>query len=452
MSDSEIDTVADLILDEFTDVVGTGHVVVNAQSGWTDIGTFADTRRDQVVGTHPANTTIHTDNYVFRQNLTAVSPSPSARPHRIKYDSSVFKGIQEQSDSEIVSTIIGRAKTKLASFSIGTYKLQPSAPTPGTWLNVATVTNKTVTGNNQTILWRRTDEPTSTIVRPLKANTSTAIREMSDTEIKELTDYFRSEIVTSGVGKYQLSASTPSGGTWIQAGSGFSDTRHQRVNQNYVGNYVQSFTGSFTGSYTGYYSGSYAGSYSGTYTGYFTGEYLGYYNSSYTRYFGGSVAGFYAGSRPHSYSGTYSQGFTGSYTGYYSGTRPHSYTGTYNNYFTAQGYSGTYTGQYANTFAGSYSGTYTGYFSGDYTGYYAGSYNRYYGGSLNGSFSGTRPHTYTGAYSQGFTGSYTGYYAGTRPHSYTGTYTASFTGTYVGATILSSKDTINTLKLWLRTA
>lgn len=273
MSNTDLDTLADLILSEQTNnPTEVGHLSVNGlDNTWTHIGTFSDTRRDQAVGTHPANTTIHTEDYVFRQNLTAITPS-TVRPHVIKYDgSSNFQGLEEMTDAYIVDNIIERVKIKIGVFGIGTYKLQPTAPTGGTWTSVDTITNKTVTGNNTSTLWRRIDNTSLTANRPIKWN-STGLQEMSDTELKKLVEYLRSEIIASGVGRYILSTSAPTtGGTWIQAGTGFTDDRHQRTNQNYSGSY----TGGYTGGYTRYYSGRNAGTYYGTYYGTYIGTYVG---------------------------------------------------------------------------------------------------------------------------------------------------------------------------------
>jgi hypothetical protein len=287
MSDAEIDSFADLLLDSFTDNVGTGHLAINTQATWTTIGTFSDTRRDQAVGTHPANTTIHTENYIFRQNLTAVTPATSARPMGIK-SVSPFTGIQELADAQIVSNIINRVKSKIGTFSPGTYKLQPAAPSGGTWTSVSTITNKTVTGNNTSTLWRRTDGVTTPGTRPIKWD-GTGLKELSNTEINDLTDYFRAEIIASGIGKYQLATTAPSGGTWVQAGSGFADDRHQRVNQNYSGNYTGSYTGTYSGAYAGSYIRYYSGRNAGTYTGYYTGSYTGYYTGTYTGTYTGAT-------------------------------------------------------------------------------------------------------------------------------------------------------------------
>lgn len=325
MSDEEIDTVADLILDEFADNSGIGYLTVNGTG--TSVGTFIDTRRQDAEGSHPVGTSVNSDTYAFKQDYGSQSLSPSARPLKL-YDTS---DIKEMDDTEITANIIDRVKTKLASFSIGTYKLQPSAPTPGSWTNVATIYNKHQSHtNDQTILWRRTDEPTSTTVRPLKLHNTSDIKEMDDEEIKELCNHFRKEIVDSGVGKYQLSTSTPSGGTWVLAGSGFSDTRHQ------IGNVT----------YTGYSSQVYSG--------------------GYVRYYSGII---------------------------HSGETPWHH------------------------FAGSYAGA-EGHMSGD---------DVYTGTSYSG---------YTSHYTVGYVGNYTGYYS----------------QGYVGATILSSEETVSTLKLWLRTA
>ena len=501
MSDTDLDTVADLILDEFTDnPTTTGHLVVNSQSGWTDVGTFVDTYRDDAVGAHPASTTINSENYVFRQNQSGVTPNVSARPLHVKYNGSDMEGLIEQTDTYVVNNIIDRVQLKLASFSQGTYKLQPSAPSGGTWTSKATLSNKhTDHTNDTTQLWLRTDNPTSTIVRPLKWSSSTppGIKEMTDSEIKELADYFRDQITVTGIGKYQLSASAPSPGTWIQAGSGFTDTRHERTDQNYTGSYADSYSGTYTGSYTGSYSGtyhgyfagsrehsytgSYTGSYAGTYTGYYSGTYTGYFagarNHTYTGYYAGSrnhsYTGYYAGSRVNSYGGTYSgaysRTFAGSYTGsyalYYSGAGPYwftgSYTGYYTGYFTGY-YTGYYDGTYSANYAGSYTGSYGANYAGAYTGSYSGSYSNTFTGAYTGYYSGSRDHSYSGTYTGTYTpgapnpGVYVGFFAGSRNNTYTGSYTGSYSGardhTYTGATIMSSHETISTTKLWLRTA
>ena len=130
MTAAEIDDNVDLILDHFSGMSSnnTGHLAMNAEAGWTDIGTFADTRRDQAAGTHPANTTVHTDNYVFRQNLTDVTPSPAARPFAVKYVSGSYAGLIEMTDAECRADIVDRINAKIAAGGVGSYVLQPAAP------------------------------------------------------------------------------------------------------------------------------------------------------------------------------------------------------------------------------------------------------------------------------------------------------------------------------------
>ena len=411
MTNTELDGVADLILKEFIDNVGTGHLAMNTQGTWTDIGTFVDTIRTEAVGTHPASGAVTSTNYVFRQNLTAVTPNPSVRPLRIKYDGATFKGTQDMSNAEIVTNVINRCKSKLAGFSIGSYKLQPSSPAGGSWSAVATITNTRRDAAAETsTLWKRIDTPSATITNPIKHTSSLTIKEMTNAEVIGLTDSLRSEIVASGIGKYELSANSPAGGgSWQQCGSGFSDTRKVVSNVTYSAGY----TGTYNRNWAGVYTGSYNRTYTGTYSGGYVHAYAGTYNRTYT--------GSYSGGYVHSWAGTYNRTYTGTYAGgyvrYYAGT----------NYGTYTGY---YAGGYVHSWAGTYNRTYTGVYSGGYVHSWAGSYNRTWTG------------VYTGNYVHSWAGSYSGYYANT----YAGTYT----GNYVGATVQSALETANTLKLWMR--
>jgi len=447
MSDTEIDEIADLILDEFSDDATTvGHLAMNTQSSWTSIGTFVDTVRDDPIGTHPS-TAISSTNYVFRQKLDSVTTSITAVPMSLHETSGTVDGMEDMPDSEIVSDIINRVQAKLTSAPPGTYKMQPSAPTPGTWVSVATITNSHLDGANSTYLWRRTTgsstmtEVNRTMYRSSSGNGH--IKQMSDAQIKALVDHFRKEIVDNDIGKYQLAASAPTTGTWTQVGSGFEDTRHVLEDVSYSGTYTGSYTGTTTS--VAYYTGS--SSYGGY--RYFAG--VGYFAGNRSHAYTGYYAGGYAGSRAHTYTGSYTGTYTGSYHGYYNsnyGSTSVVYYGGVGPYF----FQGWFAG-YRDHF---YTGSYTGYYSGSYTGYYTP------GAPTPGYYSGVRPHTYTGFYSNTFTGiteSQTyAQYAGA-PHTYsqqtfTGSsaYSGNYTGTYVGATIMASLETINNIKLWLRTA
>ncbi len=393
MSNGELDICADLILKEFIDNSGVGHLTINDGAGGTTIGTFTDTIRTDAVGTHPTAGSTNSTAYVFRQDLSSVSPNPSARPLQSHVSDS--GDVQEMTDAQITSDIINKVNDKIALFSIGTYKLQPSAPSGGTWTSVGTITNTVIGASDETsTLWKRTDTPSATVVRPIKVDSGT-FKEMTDAEIEYMAIHFRASIVATSVGKYELAASTPSPGTWIQCGAGFSDTRREvsdsSYSGDYTGNYDTTYTGTYTGGYTATYTGAYTGNYDTTYTGVYTGNYTGVYTGV--------------------YSGNYTGVYTGNYIAYYSGV----------NY-------GTYSGDYTGVYTGNYTGNYTGVFAGDYTGNYTATYT--------GIYTGTYDNTYTGIYTGGYTSTYTGIY----------------TGAYVGATVQSALETVSTMKLWLRTA
>lgn len=292
MTAAEIDDNVDLILDHFSGMSSnnTGHLAMNAEAGWTGIGTFADTRRDQAVGTHPANTTIHTDNYVFRQNHTDVTPSPTRRPFSVKYDSGSFDGVIEMTDAECRADIVDRVNAKIAGGGVGSYALQPSAPGTGTWSEVATINNKFQSGvNNTTKLWKRTTGSNTTATRPLGWDSGNSrVSELTDAEIKDLVEMYQESIVDTGIGKYVLQESAPGSGTWQRVGAAFSDTRKTRSDSSYSGDYTGAYAGDYSGTYTGNYStfysgrqvGPYAGNYTGTYTGYYSGTYTGSYTGA----------------------------------------------------------------------------------------------------------------------------------------------------------------------------
>ena len=88
---------------------------------------------------------------------------------------------------------------------------------------------------------------------------------------------YQESIVDTGIGKYQLAASSPSPGTWQTVGDAFADIRYQRADQNYAGDYTGTYAGTYTGSYSTFYSGRQVGPYSGDYTGNYTGTYTGTY-------------------------------------------------------------------------------------------------------------------------------------------------------------------------------
>lgn len=412
MSDTEIKNyIANKITVGFAGAVGNGSNTAdinvdtaNALSG-TAIGSFVDTDRDEATGTHPATGATTTTTYYAKQITATDTGTITNRP--LGYDSA----IKQLTDAQINTDILDKAITAMVTeseYTAGQYRLAGSAPTGGTWTARYTITDVANGGNTTYYIWQKT-AATSTPnadLRPLKTYSGNNVKQMSDTEIQEMIPYFRNRIISTGVGTYKLQASTPVGGTWVSMGSG-SDTREQLASQNY------------TGSYGG--NRSYSTTYGGTRA----------YSTSYTNTFAGnrtyaSGAGQYAGNR--TYSATYTSSF--------SGTRPYAGSRTY---------SGTYVLYYAGYVGGNFAGSRTysaNYISAtqSFTSGYAGSrtYSAAYAGSR----------TYSGTYANSYAGSrtYSGSYAGTR------TYSGSYSGTYAGDTILSSKDTVTTVSLWIRTA
>ena len=301
MSDSEMDYAAHIILERFSqDTTSTGHITTN--SGHTHIGSFVDTTRQANTGAHPVGTAVNSTTYAFYQNLNTVTES-LVRP--VKFSANA---VRESDDTDLADRIIDRAFDRLVAGGVGSYALQPAAPTSGTWTSVRTINNQIRTASGlttatTTTLWKRTVENTPTANRPIKVNNNGSLQEMTDADIETLYKRFQNRIVASGRGQYRIATNAPSGGTWVRLGTAFTDTRRQVANQNY------------SGTYSTPYAGTYATPYAGTYTG--------YYSASYVRYYSGRIYGYYAGSRAKSYTGYYNRNFTGYYNRNFTGT----YTG-----------------------------------------------------------------------------------------------------------------------------
>ena len=396
MSDNEINQYLSFVLtNKFasdTDGTGTAELNVdtaNALSG-TSIGTFVDTLRDDAVGTHPTDGATSSTTYYFKQVETAVSENITNR--LAGYNS----GIREMTDSDIDTEVLDKAIEDMVTgtaYTVGQYSLAASSPSGGTWTSRYTITDSAQGGNTTVYLWQKTT-PTSAALSDLtsvKVEGTDGVKMMSSAEIEQMVPNFRNRIIDTGIGKYQLQASTPGTGTWTQQGDSLIDTRQSVTSEDYAGTYTGAYSTNYSGSYVGGYVGSktYSGSYAGSFSGDYAGNYVG------TSAYAGAYSGAYART----------EGYTLFYAGFAGGT----------NY-------------------------YTGYYTGFYTGFYTGA--KTYTG------------TYTGAYNQNFTGSYVGTsaYSGTYSGTYTGYYSGDYTGTYAGDTISASKDTVTTIKLWLRTA
>ena len=469
MTDAEVKNyIANVITEKFaavTDGTGTAEINIttdNSGSG-VSIGTFADTTRTEAIGTHPATGAITTNTYYAKQVTASAAESITNRP--LAWDSR----LEEMTDSDIdgVMDLCIEAMVTESSYTAGQYKLQPSAPSGGTWVSRYTITDTAQGGNTTTYLWQKTvssSAPNSDYT-PLKLFNGSNCKQMVETEIEQLLPNFRNRIIETGIGTYKIQSTAPvSGGTWVEMGSEFSDTREQITPQAYVGNYSGTFSSNFSGTYGG--TANYSGNYSGG--GNFAGPpYSGVAPVAYTGYYQGPGT-------PGSSSGT-------PYTGYYQGPgTPGSSSGTpYTGYYTGPGYTGpgytapsppavNYTGFYTGFYAGILPGgpdNYAGYYQGapipgpNYTGFYAGvipggTYTGYYQSSIPyvGFYTGTRTFTgvYTGGAEPGTMQYYTSYFTGLAyftpyyngpggPVTYTGFYTRifppaidSYTGYYTG--------------------
>jgi len=317
MSDADLDYVANNIQAEIASgltSIDPQTVSVNAALG-TTIGTFTDTYRPNAVGSHPVGTTVTSVTYTFKQQLTVEPTEPTARP--LEWSSSA---IRESADSELNAYIFPRVAVRLSAATLGSYVLQTTAPTPGTWTTVATITNTYNSGSssNTTKLWRCIAYTAPTAVRPVKIY-GTGMKEMDDAEIKTLLAKYTSYVSTTGVGKYAAQSAAPTPGTWVQMGSAFTDTRQQVTNVSYTGTYTASYGIGYAGSrqigFAGARSKTYAGARSKTYSR----SYSGFTRANYT----GSYAASYTGSYSATYTGTYST----TYTINYAGSRQNAYTG-----------------------------------------------------------------------------------------------------------------------------
>ena len=387
------------------DGTGTGeiNITTNDSGTGTSIGTFVDTDLQDAIGTHPSAGAFDTVTFTAKQVTAAAAESITNKV--VKYSSGTIK---EMTDAELKTELFDYALTAMtaeSAYTAGQYKLQPTAPSGGTWVSRYTLTDVANGGNTLTYLWQKTSATSSpdTSLKPLKLINTKDVKEMSSSEILQMLPNFRNRIIESGVGTYKIQATTPvATGTWVQLGNSATDTREQVTPANYAGGYSGNFTGNYAGGYVG------PAPYSGTYTGNFTGNYTGNY----------------VGTAPYSgtYTGNYARNFTGNYTSNFSGT----YTRFFGGFV-----GGNFAGNYLGTFSGNYLGTFTGNYTGNYVG----------------------PATYTGFYSGTYAGNFTGNYVGTATYTgnYSGTYTGNFTGNYSGATVQATKDTISTVYLWVRT-
>lgn len=201
---------------------------------WTSIGTITNT------------TSAGTNTSTLWRRTNATAPT-TVRP--LKYAS----GVREMTDAEIQS-LTNRMRNRIIATGIGTYRLQATAPTPGTWVTVGAAFE-----DNRNQL----------------ANQS-----YSGTYSGTYTGFYTGNFT----GSYS--------GTYSQAFAG-AYTRFR--SQAFAGTYVLFYSGVIYGYFTGFYTGFFTGFYTGFYTGNFTGFYAGTYSSPFTGNYTGNYTGFYTG-------------------------------------------------------------------------------------------------------------------------------------------------------------
>jgi hypothetical protein len=287
-----IDQAVTAMVTESEYTAGQYRLAGSAPSGgtWTSRYTITDVANG-------GNTTY----YIWQKTAATTSPDADLRPLKTYSGNNV----KQMTDTEI-QEMIPYFRNRIISTSVGTYKIQASSPSPGTWVSMgsASDTREQVASVNYT-------------------------------------------------GDY--------GGTRTYSNVGYAGSRTYTP-----AGYANTFAGTRTYTPVGYsgsrtYTGSYVTNFSGTRP--FAGSRT--YSASYTRFFGGFVGGTFAGSRTYANAGyvsaatNFAGAFAGNrtYSASYAGSR--TYSGTYANSFAG---SRTYTGAYAGsrTYTGTYSGTYAG--------------------------------------------------------------------------------------------
>jgi len=286
-----IDQAVTAMVTESEYTAGQYRLAGSAPSGgtWTSRYTITDVANG-------GNTTY----YIWQKTAATTSPNADLRPLKTYSGNNV----KQMTDTEI-QEMIPYFRNRIISTGVGTYKIQASSPSPGTWVSMgsASDTREQVASENYTGTYSG--------------------------------DRTYSNAAYAGTRTY-----TPAGYTNTFAGDRTYSTNYSG-SRTYTGSYVTNFSGTrpFAGSRT--------------------------YSASYTRFFGGFVGGTFAGTRtyanagyvsaPTNFAGTFAG--TRTYSANYSGSR--TYSGTYANSFAG---SRTYTGAYAGsrTYTGTYSGTYAG--------------------------------------------------------------------------------------------
>jgi hypothetical protein len=324
---------------------------------------------------------------------------------------------------------------------------------------------------------------TESLTRPVEFSAG-AMQEQTDTSLNaDLISTALANLVSLGVGSYNLGPTAPVGGTWVSKGTitNTLDANGTNNNSTYLWRKtapasapatvrpikinattpvstkemsdaeIETLTNRLRNRINATGIGSYAVQTSAPVGGTWTtagAQFLDTTRTQSTITYNGT----YAGTYNQAFAGTYNTTYTGAYTGIYAGT----YGGTYG---------GTYAGLVAKTFGGLINKGFTGSYTGltKYAGFARGgspavAYAGTYFGNYARGYTGNYVRNYTGAYTGAYTGSYTGIYSGSYVRGYTGSYTGSFTGNYTGAYsgVTLNNDSSNVglsnIYLWIRTA
>lgn len=392
MTDSEINQyLSYVITNKFaTDTDGTGTAELNVDTANALTGTSIGTFTDTIRDDAIGDhpTDGATSSTTYYFKQVTAAASESITNRLVGYDSAIKEMTDGDLDTDILDKVIDDMVTE-TDYTVGQYTLAASAPSGGTWTSRYTITDSAQGGNTQIYLWQKT-APTSS------AN--------SDLTSLKLSGSSATRMMTAA----EIEQMVPN--------------FRNRIIDNNIGKYALQETAPGTGTWTqmgdtfndtrqAVSGDAYAGSFGGTFAGDFTGEFVG------------TFADTFVGAK------TYTGGYTGAFSGEYAGN----FVGTsaYANNFT-----GNYILYYSGFVGGNFAGTYAGFFTGakTYTGAYTGLYNQVFTGDFVG----------TSAYSGSYSGAYTGIFSDN--------FSGDYTGSYTGDTIQASKDTVSTVRLWLRTA
>ena len=403
------------------------------------------------------------------------------RPLRIKassypVSSSNFQGLQEMTDTEIEqyysATLLKDFSDNTDGTGVGELNVTTDGSGAGTTIGTITDTKRQdaigthptagATTNVNVYTFKQVNSSASESItnRPVgyESSGTIGVHEFTDSELDtDILDKVLGDLVAQGnyvTGQYTLAASAPAGGTWTSRYT-LVDTQ---VDETEDTKYIWQKTAATTAAASDYKPVKVDGTSLKEMTvaemeqivpnlrNRITDSTIGTYALQASAPGSGTwvqQGATFSDTRQEVGSQTYEGNYSGNYTGGYTGAK--TYAGSYSG-----SYTGAYTGNYVGTsnYSGAYSGSYSGSYAADYDGYAGTSYAGSYSGSYTGYYSGAK--TYTGYYSGAYSGTYAGNYVGTS--AYSGTYTGTYTGYYAGDTVLTSEETVSTVKLWLKTA